>query len=134
MDIGSVPGEIGILPEYREVTGTPRELYGPEWALVEKRRGSPTWAARPSPPLVRIGQGEGAGPSLSFPPSANPIPTRIGGGILLPEGVGLSWRALLGRTPPRPLVLYIQRQGHPRDTQVDPRDLFLSRVRRPQPP
>ena len=24
-----VPGEIGILPEYREVTGTPRELYGP---------------------------------------------------------------------------------------------------------
>ena len=30
LDIGSVPGEIGILPEYREVTGTPpRELYGP---------------------------------------------------------------------------------------------------------
>ena len=35
MDIGSVPGEIGILPEYREVTGTPRELNGPTWALVE---------------------------------------------------------------------------------------------------
>ena len=29
LDIGSGPGEIGILPEYREVTGTPRELYGP---------------------------------------------------------------------------------------------------------
>ena len=24
LDIGMVPGEIGILPEYREVTGTPR--------------------------------------------------------------------------------------------------------------
>ena len=24
LDIGSVPGEIGIFPEYREVTGTPR--------------------------------------------------------------------------------------------------------------
>ena len=35
MDVGSVPGEIGILPEYREVTGTPRELNGPIWALVE---------------------------------------------------------------------------------------------------
>ena len=29
LDIGSVPGEIGILPEYREVTGTPREVNGP---------------------------------------------------------------------------------------------------------
>ena len=27
--IGSVLGEIGILPEYREVTGTPRGLNGP---------------------------------------------------------------------------------------------------------
>ena len=24
LDIGMVPGEIGILPEYREVTGTPQ--------------------------------------------------------------------------------------------------------------
>ena len=29
LDIGSVPGEIRILPEYREVTGTPWEPYGP---------------------------------------------------------------------------------------------------------
>ena len=28
LDIGSVPGEIGILPEYREVTGTPKGLMG----------------------------------------------------------------------------------------------------------
>ena len=27
--IGSVLGEIGILPESREVTGTPREVHGP---------------------------------------------------------------------------------------------------------
>ena len=26
----------GILPEYREVTGTPREPNGPYWALVER--------------------------------------------------------------------------------------------------
>ena len=31
---GSVPGEIGILPEYRGVTGTPRGVNGPYWALV----------------------------------------------------------------------------------------------------
>ena len=29
LDIGSVPGEIGILPENREVIGTPREVHGP---------------------------------------------------------------------------------------------------------
>ena len=35
MDVGSVPGEIGILLEYREVTGTPRGTIGPSWALME---------------------------------------------------------------------------------------------------
>ena len=35
MDVVSVPGEIRILPEYREVIGTPRELSGPIWALLE---------------------------------------------------------------------------------------------------
>ena len=49
MDIRSVPGEIGILPEYREVTGTPQGLNGPTWALVERRREGKGWAARPSP-------------------------------------------------------------------------------------
>ena len=38
MDIGIVPGEIGILPEYREVTGTPRGVNGPTWAKREKRK------------------------------------------------------------------------------------------------
>ena len=42
MDIGSVLGEIGILPEYREVTGTPRGFIGPTWASREKREGRGT--------------------------------------------------------------------------------------------
>ena len=32
-----VQDEFGHLPEYREVTGTPWGVYGPYWALVEKR-------------------------------------------------------------------------------------------------
>ena len=51
MDIGSVPGEIRILPEYRGVTGNPPGVIGPTWALREKRRavkGRP----RPPSPLV----------------------------------------------------------------------------------
>ena len=48
--------KIGILPEYRGVTGTPPGVYGP------------TWAARLLLPLVLLGLGEVAGPpSLSFP-------------------------------------------------------------------
>ena len=80
MDIGSVPGEIGILPEYWEVTGTPREPYGPSWALVERRKGQPKVAARLPPPLVLLGLGEVAGPPLPLSPSGNPSPTRIGEG------------------------------------------------------
>ena len=38
MAIGKVPGEIGILPEYRGVTGTPSGVNGPTWAMREKRR------------------------------------------------------------------------------------------------
>ena len=38
LDIGMVSGEFGHLPEYREVTGTPREVYGPYWAIRELRR------------------------------------------------------------------------------------------------
>ena len=36
-----VPGEFGHIPEYREVTGTPREVYGPYWAIVGERRREP---------------------------------------------------------------------------------------------
>ena len=55
-----VPGEFGHIPEYREVTGTPREVYGPYWAIVgEKRRRyrrghaplkpNPNWAGGRAP-------------------------------------------------------------------------------------
>ena len=58
MDIGSVPGEIGILPEYREVTGTPRGLNGPTWALVErKKEGEGGKEERGAGPLVQFGLG-----------------------------------------------------------------------------
>ena len=53
MDIGSVPGEIGILLEYREVTGTPRRVNGLTWATSEKREG-----ARRGPPARRRAQEE----------------------------------------------------------------------------
>ena len=74
MDIGMVPGEIGILPEYREVTGTPRGVNGPTWAKREKRK-EPGGGRAPLPLLVRIGQGKGGGAPpflplfLLFPPS-----------------------------------------------------------------
>ena len=73
MDIGIVPGEIGVLPEYREVTGTPRGVNGPTWAKREKRKEQGGGRA-PLPLLVRIGQGKGgSAPSflplfLLFPP------------------------------------------------------------------
>ena len=55
MDIGIVPGEIGIFPEYRGVTGTPPGVY---WAYMglegeERREGG-----RPLL-LVLIGLGKG---------------------------------------------------------------------------
>ena len=77
---------------------------------MERRKGQPKVAVRLPLPLVLLGLGEVAGPLSLFPPSRSPIPTRIGvGGILLPEGVGLSWRAQGGRPASPPLVLYILR-------------------------
>ena len=58
MNIGSVPGEIGILPENREVTGTPRGVIGPTWASREKREGTrrgPRAPPLPSPNRTREG-------------------------------------------------------------------------------
>ena len=71
--------------------------------LSGEREGQLGWAARLLPP-VRIGLGEGGGAPLSFS-----LPTA---GLL-------------------PLLLYIRGQGAPLDTQVDPRDHIVSRVRCP---
>ena len=118
MDTGKVPGEIGTIPDHREVIGTPREVYGPYWALVERRgkeqgRGPP----KPNP------NWEGGRPPLSFlPPSSSfPLLLLIGKrGVLLPVGVGLP---PLGAPPSLagPLLhsfIYGGR-GHPRDTTID---------------
>ena len=49
MDIGIVPGEIGILPEHREVTGTPRGGYWAYMGLEGEEGRRQEGAARPSP-------------------------------------------------------------------------------------
>ena len=45
-----VPGVIGYIPEYRGVTGTPRGVNGPSWALVEERRRRPSGGCAPPKP------------------------------------------------------------------------------------
>ena len=88
MDTGKVPGEIGTIPELREVIGTPREVYGPYWAFVERREKK----QRRAPPKPNPNW-EGSRAPLSFfpPPSSFPLPLLIGkGGVLLPVGVGLT--------------------------------------------
>ena len=80
MDIGSVPGEIGILLEYREGYRNPP---GAKWAMMGlsgKEKRQPYMGCAPPLPLVLLGLGEVAGPLSLFSPSANPIPTRMGGG------------------------------------------------------
>ena len=114
MDIGSVPGEIGILPEYREVTGTPGNLMGlngPSGGSREEAKGSHA----PPPPKSKLDK-EGVGaPPFSFSLSLLPqVLVQHGkGGVLLPVGVGLLLaRPLPGRTS-SPLLLYIQGQVAP---------------------
>ena len=60
-----VPGEIGILPEYREVTGTPRGVNGPTWAKREKEKGAA--------PLVQFGPEGGCAPPSFRPLSSIPV-------------------------------------------------------------
>ncbi len=68
-------------------------------------------AARLPPPLVLLGLGEVAGPPLSLPLRGILVGLGLGGGILLPEGVGLSCASLYGRPASPSLLLYIRRQG-----------------------
>ena len=98
--------------------------------LSGEREGQPGWAARLLP-CVRIGLGEGGNAPLSFSlPTSFPLLV----GVLLLLGGGLLLGAPIGLAGLLPLLLYIRGQGAPLDTQVDPRDHILSRVRCPLPP
>ena len=66
LDIGMVPGEIGHIPEHREVTGTPREVYGPYCSIVGERRREQRRGRPPSP--IRIGRGAGPPFLVQFGP------------------------------------------------------------------
>ena len=71
--MGSVPDEIAILPEYREVTGTPRGVNGPTWAKREKREGARRGPRTPPPPSPNRTREGGRRPPflplfLFFPP------------------------------------------------------------------
>ena len=120
-----VPGEIGNIPEHREVTGTPGEVYGPYWALVE-RMGKEQGRGRP--PQAQSELGGGPAP-LSFPPPSSsvalPLQTRKGG-VLLPVGVGLPpWAHLLPLAGPLLPSFIYGGEGHPIDTTIDLLDLFV---------
>ena len=53
MDIGKVSDRFGHFPEYRGVTGTPRGVNGPSWAIVEERRRQPGGAPQGVPVTPR---------------------------------------------------------------------------------
>ena len=97
---------------------------------MERERGS-QGGPHASSPLVRIGLGEGGRRPLSFSlPTSFPLLV----GVLLLLGGGLLLGVPIGPAGLLPLLLYIRGQGAPLDTQVDPHDHILSRVRRPLPP
>ena len=69
MDIEKVPGKIGTIPDHREVIRTPREVYGPYWAIVVVKRGRPRRGRAPLKPNLNW---VGAGPP--FLPPLSPFP------------------------------------------------------------
>ena len=51
-----VPSDPGIFSEYRGVTGTPGEVNGPSWALVERGSDGQVEAPpKPKPNWTRVG-------------------------------------------------------------------------------
>ena len=78
LDTGMVSGEIENISEHREVIGTPREVYGPYWALVERREKE---QRRGAPPQAQSELGRGPAPLSFFPPlSSFPLLLLIGKG------------------------------------------------------
>ena len=61
-----VPIRFGDLSEYREAIGTPREVNGPYWALVERgKKGHEVARASPQPKPNWIRGGGATPPSFS---------------------------------------------------------------------
>src|SRR4051812_21791791 len=110
-----VPSENGNLPEYREVTGTPREHngpHGPYWKK-EKRAGQGPRASPPFPSPSRTRR-RGRRPSLSLPPPGNLVGLGLGaggGGNPTPGGSRTPLARLAWPAGPLPLLLYIRGQG-----------------------
>ena len=88
MDTEKVSDEFGHFLEYREVTGTPRGLNGPTWALVEERGGGQE-VGRPPQPQSPLGGGPFPLPLPPLPPQIprtphHPPPPGGGGGPVTP--------------------------------------------------
>ena len=79
-DVGMVPSDSGIFPEYREVIGSPREKLWALWAIRGKHTSPQPLGRRP----IRTRR-RGPAP-LSFSFSLPPFLLRVGGGILLGLG------------------------------------------------
>src|SRR5215216_2922785 len=103
-----VPGVTGEITKYRGVTGTPRGVNGPSWALVEKGGQQGGCGERPPRPKPNWFGARGRPPPSFSSPSFFPCWTRKGG-VLLLVGVGLPPLAApygLGRRPPPPSFIY----------------------------
>ena len=98
--------------------------------LSGEREGQPEVGYAPPPPWSELDEERGAAPplSLSLPTS---FPLLVG--VLLLLGGGLLLGTPIGPAGLLPLLLYIRGQGAPLDTEVDPHDHILSRVRCPLP-
>ena len=107
----------GLSDIYQSTGGLPEPPggYWASWAQVVEEERRPRGSRAPLPP-VRIGQGGGRRPPLSFPPLSpslsSPTPTWKGG-VLLPVGVGpLLVRPLLAGRPLPLAPLYTGARGH----------------------
>ena len=130
-DFGKVPSDSGIFRSTGELREFVLGLNGP---YGKGEKGLKRWP-HPSPWSGPNWTREGGRtlPSFSFP-----LPFSYSHKERRSPTPGGSRTPPLARPPPwpaaSPLLLYIRGQGAPLDTQVDPRDHILSRVRCPLPP